>query len=200
MPDDQRAAAGAPPKDGDEELNAINAVVAALKPLDDEQRSRVIEYVMGRFGPVHLPSLSTTLREESRSPATLGIPPGTAVQDIRTLKEAKNPRSANEMAALVAYYVSELAPMSERRGSITKSDIENYFKSGGFHLPADAGFTLVNAKNAGYLDAIGNAQYKLNPVGYNLVAHRMGTEKSGAETKGKKKKKKKKAKRKAVTR
>ena len=83
------------------------------------------------------------------------------------------PKSANEMAALVAYYVSELAPAGDRQSEISKTDIERYFKSAGFSLPADAGFTLVNAKNAGYLEA-GSGQYKLNPVGYNLVVHRMG--------------------------
>jgi hypothetical protein len=80
----------------------------------------------------------------------------------------------NEMAALVAFYVSELAPVGERNQAIAKADIEKYFKSAGFKLPANAHFTLVNAKNAGYLDAIGGGKYKLNPVGYNLVAHRLG--------------------------
>jgi hypothetical protein len=78
------------------------------------------------------------------------------------------------MATLVAFYVSELAPASERSATITKADVERYFKTAGFRLPADAAFTLVNAKNAGYLDNAGSGQYKLNPVGYNLVAHRMG--------------------------
>ena len=71
------------------------------------------------------------------------------------LRETKDPKSAIEMAALVAYYVSELAPAADRRNEITKSDIERYFKAAGFNLPADAGFTLVNAKNAGYLDSAG---------------------------------------------
>ena len=48
----------------------------------------------------------------------------------------------------------------------------------GFRLPADASFTLVNAKNAGYLDTAGSGQYTLNPVGYNLVVHRMGVDKT----------------------
>ncbi len=78
------------------------------------------------------------------------------------------------MAALVAYYVSELAPEADRKKEITKPDIERYFKAAGFNLPADASFTLVNAKNAGYLESAGPGKYKLNPVGYNLVVHRMG--------------------------
>ena len=183
---DEQDAAGAPagtspnPAEGDGELKAMQAVVAALKPLTEEERRRVLEYVLGRFGVVPIqPSIA--------SPGTAGasVSIGSATQiaaassgpihDIRGLKEAKLPKSANEMAALVAFYVSELAPAGERRNAITRADIERYFKSAGYKLPADATFTLVNAKNAGYLDNAGAGQYKLNPVGYNLVAHRMGT-------------------------
>ena len=80
------------------------------------------------------------------------------------------------MAALVAFYLSEVASPVERKLEIDKTDIERYFKLANFNLTAKAGMTLVNAKNAGYLDAgSGAGQYKLNPVGYNLVAHRMGS-------------------------
>jgi hypothetical protein len=172
--------------DGDGELKAMQAIVAALKPLTEEERRRVLEYVLGRFGalPIQgsIPSSSVvsvisggTAAAESASIvhyAGHGV-----VHDIRTLKETKGPRSANEMAALVAFYVSELAPEGERKNTISKADIERYFKTAGFNLPADAAFTLVNAKNAGYLDNAGSGQYKLNPVGYNLVAHRMGVRK-----------------------
>jgi hypothetical protein len=34
--------------------------------------------------------------------------------------------------------------------------------------------TLVNAKDAGYLEALGDGNYRLNPVGYNLIAHVLG--------------------------
>jgi hypothetical protein len=165
--------------EGDAELQAMSAVVEALKPLQEEQRTRVLEYVLGRFGAVPLQPQVVSVAAPASTPGS--TPPGgsaytTAVQDIRSLKETKKPKSANEMAALVAYYVSELAPIGQRQKAVTKADIEQYFKSAGFRLPADASFTLVNAKDAGYLDRIGSGQYKLNPVGYNLVAHRMGVE------------------------
>ena len=159
---------------GDDELKAMNAIVAALSPLRDEQRSRVLDYVLSRFGVTALRSNPTVQGSALASEA----PPRTGqVHDIRSLKEAKAPRSANEMAALVAYYLSELAQEGEKKSTIGKADVEKYFKTGGFRLPADATFTLVNAKNAGYLDSAGGGQYKLNPVGYNLVAHRMGADK-----------------------
>jgi Transmembrane secretion effector len=33
--------------------------------------------------------------------------------------------------------------------------------------------TLTNAKNAGYLNALERGRFKLNPVGHNLVAHKL---------------------------
>lgn len=179
-------------EDVDVELKAINAAVTALGPLKEEQRLRALEYIFRRFNAPLLQPLPTAT-SASVIPANPSLPPhhvvqpqglgAEAIKDIRTLKESKAPKSAIQMAVLVAYYVSELAPASERKNEITKHDIERYFKSGGFKLPPEASATLINAKNAGYLDSSGAGQYKLNPVGYNLVAHRLGVgnadEKSG---------------------
>jgi hypothetical protein len=77
------------------------------------------------------------------------------------------------MATLVAYYLSHKAPPNERKQSVNNKDIETYFKIGEFKLPSKPRFTLTNTKGAGYLDAVGDGEYKLNPVGYNLVVHSM---------------------------
>jgi hypothetical protein len=166
----------------DAELKAMNAIVEALAPLTEEQRLRALEYVLRRFNAVGLQAPPATSHPPfppgSATPATF-TPGPPAMMDIRTLKETKSPKSANEMAALVAFYLSEIAGPTERKQEIDKSDVERYFKTANFKLTAKAGQTLINAKNAGYLDSgSGTGQYKLNPVGYNLVAHRMG---SGAE-------------------
>ncbi|MGH9497533.1 MAG: hypothetical protein ACRD3L_00150 [Terriglobales bacterium] len=159
---------------GDRELNAIFEIVAALKALTEDEVRSVLEYVLRRFGAMPLPTRSPS----SQAPNVPSAPQNTigsgAVQDIRSLREEKSPKSANEMAALVAYYVSELAPPSERKPEINKTDVERYFKTAGFKLTAHAGQTLVNAKHAGYLDAGSDSgYYKLNPVGYNLIVHRL---------------------------
>jgi hypothetical protein len=75
------------------------------------------------------------------------------------------------MAALVAYYLSEVADQDERKESVNTSDLERYFKQAGFKLPKSLAKTLSNAAAAGYLDPVGNGYYKLNAVGYNLIAH-----------------------------
>jgi hypothetical protein len=175
--------------DTDLELKAINVVVTALTGLTEEQRLRALDYILRRFKAINL--------QTQTAPLPLALPPDVAgisqvhapgpraIRDIRTLKESKAPKSANEMAALVAYYVSELAPEGERKQEITSADIERYFKMGNFTLPADAGFTLVNAKNAGYLESAGRGQYRLNPVGYNLVVHRMDNRSGETSSRGK---------------
>ncbi|MGB6384353.1 MAG: hypothetical protein WBD25_15300 [Terriglobales bacterium] len=165
-----------PGKD-DREVSAIFAIVAALKPLKEDEVRNVLEYVLRRFGagplPVYATSPTPSSVPQTAPPAHSG---SGAVKDVRTLREDKAPKSANEMAALVAYYVSELAPATERKPEINKTDVERYFKTAGFRLTANAGQTLVNAKNAGYLDAGSDVgYYKLNPVGYNLVVHRLGS-------------------------
>jgi hypothetical protein len=75
------------------------------------------------------------------------------------------------MAAIVAYYLRELAPEGDRRDYVTRKDIEQYFKIGDYPLPRRPEFTLPNAKGAGYLEQLGDGKYRLNPVGHNLVAH-----------------------------
>jgi hypothetical protein len=90
---------------------------------------------------------------------------------IKDLKEKKDPRSASEMAAIVGYYLANLAPQKDSKDKITTKDIDTYFKIAEFPLPKKTQFTLPNAKAAGYLDAIGNGEYKLNAVGHNLVVH-----------------------------
>jgi predicted solute-binding protein len=64
---------------------------------------------------------------------------------IKEFKEQKQPRSAIEMAAIVAYYLANMAPEANRKESIATADLDTYFKIARFKLPAKQKFTLVNA-------------------------------------------------------
>jgi len=172
------------------ELKAIRVILGALTPLGDDARSSVISYVFSRLGisvgqPVEAPYSSSPVRE------AIPIEPAQrrGLIDIRTLKEEKQPSSAREMAVLVAFYLSELAPAGERKTEISADDIRQYFKQAAFKLPAAPEMTLVHTRNAGYFDP-GSARglYKLNAVGYNLIAHSLpatpGAIKTKRRTKG----------------
>jgi hypothetical protein len=166
------------PEDIDKEVDAIKAVLTALEPLKPEVRSSVLGYVIRRF--------HVSVNSEQDAEVQLGASTSAPVRDIevreeqqslpthiKELKERKKPRSAIEMAALVAYYLANLAPQQDRKDQITPKDIETYFKIADFPLPTKPEFTLPNAKGAGYFDSVGRGQYKLNAVGHNLVVHSM---------------------------
>jgi hypothetical protein len=184
----------------DPELQAMQQVIKALESLDSDARTRVLTYVFQRL---HL-SLANhnplTTSPEMSSPSMLPISDipqaaaGVTVADIRSLKEAKQPKSDNQMATLVAYYLKEVAPVNDRKEVISQEDIEKYFKQAGFPLPNRLSMTLVNCKNAGYFDSAGVGLYKLNPVGHNLVAHGMPSSSGDGTRRVKKPKSKKSAK------
>lgn len=171
----------------DAELHAIQQLIAALEPLDAEARSRVVGYVFGRLGisgPPRSPEFSVLGSGSASAEVPSGAtrPPQSQPLDIRTLREQKSPKSATEMAAVAAYYLSELAPPGERKREMTAADVTRLFKHAGFPLPGTPKMTLVHAKNAGYLDpGPERGTYVLNPVGYNLVAHKLPSGASSPE-------------------
>jgi len=189
--------------DSDIELQAIRAVLGALVPLKREGRTRVLDYVLKRLGLIGepLPSSSASAGLKDSVEVLVSSPTTESrgqASDIRTLTKEKAPRSANEMAALVAYYVAEVAPEPYRKQNINADDIKTYFKQAPYRLPSSAKMTLVNAKNAGYLESAGTGQYRLNPVGYNLVVHALPADTSGKQGSPKNTKKKKKKKKRAL--
>lgn len=162
-----------------DDIAAVGAIVKALRPFKEEDRQRIVDSALtllggaerrrelprdlsGQSGVEAEPEQRTERKDESAPPEP---------RDIRELREQKQPRTANEMAAVVAYYLSRLAPEELRRDFITAGDVKKYFEQARFLQPGDALQTLINAKNAGYFDSLERGKYRLNPVGFNLVTH-----------------------------
>jgi hypothetical protein len=178
------------PAAGDRELNAIKAILDALDGLDSDAIQRVLDYVFGRLSisriPTYTPVQSGIVTGSGVIDLTSGAPSDVAaerVPSIRDLKNAKQPSSANQMAALVAYYLSEVVKGPERKSTVTATDMGKYFKQAGFKLPNRLGMTLPNAAAAGFFDSVGSGEYKLNAVGYNLVAHALPRDSSKSSDK-----------------
>jgi len=141
-------------------------VVAIVSALTDAVRAgrKSPEPISQGMGPEPLPRSSQT--------------------DIRSFFEEKQPSSDIEAAAVAAYFYKYLASPEDRRETIDSTTLENSFRLARRPLPAKSGFTLVNARNAGYLDSTGETgAYRLNPVGFNLVEH---TLRAGGKEIGKK--------------
>jgi hypothetical protein len=162
---------------------AIDQVIAALEPLEAGARATAVATVcshlkipLGSAGPVQASApghQGDAAQAQARVPTDLLTPsaPLRPTTDIRSFRNEKKPRSAKEMACVVAFYLKELAPDGERKESIAASDLDKYFKQAQFKLPQRMAQLLPDAKGSGYFDSAARGEYKLNAVGYNLVAH-----------------------------
>lgn len=180
----------------EKELEAIKAITSALEPFPKEARLRILQYATQHLGisastATNLTPSCAERAEPSNSAIQSPVNPQPKVVDIRALRDEKQPKTDIHMAAVVAYYLAELAPDEDRKDTIAAADISKYFKHAGHPLPKVPRFTLQNARNAGYFDSAGSGAFKLNAVGHNLVAH--GLPKSGDNDGPKRRKKAKKS-------
>lgn len=117
--------------------------------------------------PVSVTAVGATLPTPAPSARSTSV-------DIRTFFQEKSPSSDVEATAVAAYYYQYIAPAPYRRDTVDATFLQEAFRLAKWPLPSRTNFTLVNARNAGYLDSVGEGQYRLNPVGYNLVEHTIG--------------------------
>lgn len=168
---------------------AIDQIITALEGLDPDARATALETVRAHMKiagvqmpptvaadvkPPHLDIGAT--QHQRQDPASVASSPP---RDIRSLRTEKNPKSATEMACLVAFYLQEIAPEGERKESVSTADLEKYFKQANFKLPEKIAQVLPDAKGSGYFDSAARGAYKLNAVGYNLVAHKLPASTAG---------------------
>lgn len=187
--------------DAADEGKAISTLMSVLKPLEPEARTHVIEFVLKRLAITlnsSAPSQSTTgpMAKNAPSLPEVQFEPEPRVSesptDIRSFADLKRPSTVNEKVAVVAFYLAHLASPPEQRDYLIADDIKPYFIQADFELPtAPPRITLSNAKNAGYLNGLGDGQFRLNSVGYNLVAHKLPAQDVGVKKRATKKKAKK---------
>jgi hypothetical protein len=94
--------------------------------------------------------------------------------DARSFFQEKAPSSQSEAIAVATYYLTELAPPDMRAPAIDARAATVVFRQARYPLPKRVSQVLVNAQNAGYLVRVGPGEYKLSPVGFNLVEHTLG--------------------------
>ncbi len=171
---------------------AIDQIIGALEALESEARRTAVETVCAHLkitigaatgGRPADPKALALKEDSSGRPAAvppIAPPAPRSPTDIRSLRTEKNPRSAREMACVVAFYLQELAPEGERKETVSTADLEKFFKQAHFKLPEKLAQVLVDAKGSGYFDSAARGAYKLNAVGYNLVAHKLPATAGGA--------------------
>lgn len=156
---------------------AIDTIIQALESLEAAARQTAITAACAHLNIEFVgKETKMTIPGETAIGQTINTQTVTSHHqiDIRTFKEEKAPKSAVQMACVVAFYLQELAPPNERKQTVTTEDLDKYFKQAKFQLPKNISVLLRDARVAGYFDsASGKGEYALNAVGYNLVAHNL---------------------------
>ncbi|MCP3444079.1 hypothetical protein [Bradyrhizobium sp. CCGUVB14] len=162
----------------DPELKAIRTIIELMQPLDETGRSRVLEYVLKRLdmGTFQSDGLISEMATVATVPYETRTSP---IKDIRTLTAEKQPRSANEMVAVIAYYLSEVASPAEASSTINVETIRKYFKMAAFPMPRAPTSALTNAAAAGYLENTSRGEYRLSAtiwlctLSHDLMRHNL---------------------------
>jgi hypothetical protein len=151
---------------------AIDTIISTLSGLtDDKDRQIVINTVQKHLGLCDSSERAVPAGNSLTPPLPHPVAANSGILDIRTLKEEKAPSTAAQMACIVAYYLKEVAVLPEKKDTVGTADMDKYFKQAGFKLPKKLNQLLIDCKQSGYLDSVSSGTYKLNAVGYNLVAH-----------------------------
>jgi hypothetical protein len=111
--------------------------------------------------------------ERTSSPSTEPSSRGGQI-DAKSFFQQKSPSSQSEAISVAAYYLTEVAPPGMRVPAIDARKATEVFRQARYPLPKRIAQVLVNAQNAGYLVRVGPGEYKLSPVGFNLVDHTLG--------------------------
>ncbi len=174
----------AAPASSPDDLEAVRAVVDALKAFPAEEQRRILRWAQEKLGLSTGPS-PAAVATVAATPVEAGAAISTSTprpRDIRAFLQEKGPSSDNQFAAAVAYYFAFEAPESEKKSEITASDLQHATRLSGRERLKRPIYTLHNASKRGYLDK-GRARgsFRINTVGENLVAMAMpGTDTDGS--------------------
>ncbi len=180
-----------------DDLDAVRAVVDAIKDFKSDEQQRIFRWVAEKLGlpqpfaaVVHAQPPPVGMPPGVTPPAPLNMPPTPAgtTTDIKTFITAKRPNKDVQFAAAVAYYYRFEAPPAERKDAINKEDLQEATRKAGRERFGNPLVTLNNAHTLGLLDrGSEKGTFTINSVGENLVAMTLpdtGTKKS--KTQGKK--------------
>jgi hypothetical protein len=163
------------PANPPDDLEAVRAVVDALRAFPADDQRRILRWAQEKLG---LPGSSVVPTQVATATPTEegGATTATSLRsrDIRTFLQEKRPSSDNEFAAAVAYYFAFEAPDAEKKSEIKASDLQHAARLSGRQRLKRPIVTLHNASKRGYLDkGRGRGSFRINTVGENLVAMTM---------------------------
>jgi hypothetical protein len=158
---------------------AAEEIKGILHGRDKVEQERIIRWVNESLGLATVPTAGSGITGALLAPTPHSAPPTTLTahpaeparpKDIRSFVGEKQPKSDVQFAAVAAYFNRFVAPQATRRETITPAELDDAGRQArgcGFKKPL---VTLSNARQLGYFDRAGRAEFRLNAVGENLVA------------------------------
>jgi hypothetical protein len=152
-----------------DDLEAVREISARLEAFSNDERERILRWVRERLSMPTPTTVAPAPAQPAQTP-TPNQPPVTGPQDIRTFVQLKNPKTENQLAAVVAYFHRFLATGEERKETIGSEDLLEACRKADRERIKRPANVLVNAFHEGLLDRAERGTYKLSTVGENLVA------------------------------
>jgi hypothetical protein len=166
-----------------DDFEVAKAVFERMKELSRERQERVLRWVAEGLGVTY----QGTPQSQGQTPGFGGTPASylqpQASTDIKTFVAAKNPRSDQQFATVVAYYYRFEAPPAQRRDAINTETVQEAARLAGRKRLTKPLNTLNNAKKQGYLDSTTRGEFSINTVGENLVAMTLPGDAEGTSSK-----------------
>ncbi len=159
------------------DVDGVTQIVESLKSVLQAQRFPSTT--------IPIPNYEPTSELNGTELPTQSTNSSNSVEDIRTFFNQKKPKNNPEAAAAVAYFLQHIEKSSD---TLNAKKLEDEYRKADWPLPRAISQVLIDTKHAGYLDAAGAGNYRLNSVGYNLVHHALNGEREVVKRKSPKKK------------
>lgn len=178
------------------EIEALKSISETLDKLMAEERSRVVNWVVSKFGgstPAPVQNLRQTpvtgpnkASEDSREAPiatrkakvskkaktiismdkSLNLAPQGQITAIQ-FAAAKSPSNAKEKSVVAVHYLRDVVGVEK----VTVEGVFTFFKSVQWPAPTDLKNTLQQAGSDGWLDTADSGDIKLTSLGENIVEH-----------------------------
>ena len=154
-----------------DDLEALRTIVAALTPFKQPDQERIIRWAKEKLGlPAEIKPAEIQPSGGGGSPVAHPIATPQHGVTIKQFMDQKDPKSDNQVAAVVAYYHQFEASGGERKKTIIADDLTEACRKANRKRINNSHQTLINAHHTGLLDKAGKGEYTINSVGENLVA------------------------------
>jgi hypothetical protein len=153
----------------EKELNALQSVIAALSPLDEEARRRILDSV-ATFLRVDYPTRNVFARSQQSSISSTGKPSSAPFSEDTSMSSKdflleKQPRTDVERIACLAYYLTHYRSTPHFK-TIDLSILNTEAAQTKF---ANAAYSANNAVKLGYLVPSTKGQRQLSAIGERFV-------------------------------